>query len=80
MDVITSLSIYREALIGAVWTLDAFPVELDAFADRERKVLDSAIKSVEADIRFHRDEADIRFHRDTDRPNGPTFLIFSRTS
>ena len=71
MDVITSLSVYREALIGAIWTLDAFPVELDAFADKERKILDSAIKSVEADIRFH---------RDTDRPNGPTFLIFGRTS
>lgn len=71
MDVITSLSIYREALVGAIWTLDAFPAELQAFADRERTFLDGAVKSVEADIRFHRDQ---------DQSRGPTFLIFNRTS
>jgi len=71
MDVITSLSVYREALIGAIWTLDAFPAELHDFAENERTFLDGVVKNVEADIRFH---------RDADESKGPTFLIFNRTS
>lgn len=68
MDVITSLSIYREALISSIWTLDAFPVELQAFSDKERRLLEGMVKSLEADIRFHRDR---------DYSFGPRFLIYN---
>ena len=55
MDAIKSLSIYRESLISSLWTLDSFPDELREFAARERRYLESLVKSVEADIRYHRD-------------------------
>ncbi len=55
MDAIKSLSIYRESLICALWALDSFPDELREFAAKERRYLESVVKSVEADIRYHRD-------------------------
>lgn len=55
MDAIKSLSIYRESLICALWTLDSFPGELRDFVAKERRYLESVVKSVEADIRHHRD-------------------------
>lgn len=56
MDAIKSLSIYRESLISALWTLDSFPDELREFAAKERQYLGRAVKNVEADIRTYRDE------------------------
>ena len=54
MDSIKSLSIYKESLISALWALDSFPDELREFAATERRYLESVVKSVEADIRYHR--------------------------
>jgi hypothetical protein len=58
MDPIKSLSICRELLIRSLWALDSFPDELREFAAKERRYLEGAVKTVEADIRFYRDAED----------------------
>lgn len=52
MDLIKSLSIYKESLINSLCTLNSFPDELREFAAKERRYLEGAAKTVEADIHF----------------------------
>ena len=47
MDLVKSLSVYREAILAAIGKLDDFPDELQEFAAEERRHLEAAVKQIE---------------------------------
>ena len=47
MDLVKSLSVYRQAILEAIGKLDDFPDELQEFAEEERRHLEAAVKQIE---------------------------------